>query len=90
VLVGGSLFAYTFGAVQWRFSEFLLSPAAKNWFFVGGRHWPYNSRPDWFHTFWDVREDPVDFSTIAWAWGLALVASALGLALGTWMARVKR
>jgi hypothetical protein len=90
VLVGGTFFAAIFGVVQWHFSKFLLSDGAKNWFFVGGRHWPYYSRPDWFHTFWDVSEDPINVSAIAWAWGLALLASALGLALGNWMARVKR
>jgi len=90
VLVGGTLFAVIFGVVQWHFSKFLLSPTAKNWFFVGGSHWPYNSDPKWFHTFWNETGDPVNLRAMAWALGLALLSSALGLALGTWMSRVKR
>lgn len=90
VLIGASLFANIFGVVQWHFSEFLLSPAAKNWFFVGGRHWPYNANPEWFHQFWAMDRDPVNLRAILWAWGLALLSGALGMALGNWMARVKR
>ena len=90
VLAGGTLFAAIFGVVQWHFSEFLLSPAAQNWFFVGGRHWPYNSNPEWFQKFWKNGADLLDVRAIAKIWGIALVSSALGLATGNWMARVKR
>ena len=90
VVYGGTVFAVIFGVVQWHFSEFLLSEDARNWFFAGGRHWPYNAEPRWFFQFWRVDSDPVNARAVAWIWGLALLSSALGLALGNWMARVKR
>lgn len=90
VLVGATFFTAIFGVVQWHFSKFLLSPAAENWFFAGGRHWPYSSNPEWFQRFWKVGSDLVDVQAIVWVWCMALLSSALGLALGNWMARMKR
>jgi hypothetical protein len=91
VFVGGSGFAALFGITQWNFSKFLMTPAAHNWIFVGDRHWPFNEpQADWRLQFWDLQSDPVNLKAMLWALGLALLASALGLALGNWMARVKR
>ena len=90
VLMGGTLFAAIFGLVQWHFSKFLLSPAADNWFFVGGRHWPFSANPEWFHRFWRTEADALNLSAMAKVWGFALVSSALGLLTGSGMARVKR
>jgi hypothetical protein len=90
VLFGATLFAAILGVVQWHFSNFLLSPAAENWFFVGGRHWPYNSHPRWFHEFWNTAADPLNVRAVEWAWVLALLSCGSGLGLGNWMARVKR
>src|SRR6266545_1408892 len=91
VFVGGGGFAALFGMTQWNISKFLLTPAAHNWFFVGNRYWPFDTpQADWRQQFWDLGPDPVNLKAMLWALGLALVSSALGLALGNWMARVKR
>lgn len=91
VLVGGGGFAALFGVTQWNFSKFLLTPAANNWFFVGNRYWPFDTpQAEWRQQFWRLDPDPVNHNAMLWALALALVSSALGLALGNWMARVKR
>jgi hypothetical protein len=91
VFVGGVGFAALFGVTQWNISKFLLTPAAHNWFFVGNRYWPFDTpQKEWRLEFWRLDTDPVNLKAMLWAVGLALVSSALGLALGNWMAKVKR
>jgi len=79
---------------QWFFAEFLLSPAADNWFFSGSRFWPYSSTPgNWQHEFWQNRSwrnDPVTLPTLGLALALGIVSARIGLAFGAWMSRVKR
>ena len=43
-LVSGTLFLAVFAAVQWPFADFLMSPAARNWFFGAG-YFGYFVRP---------------------------------------------
>ena len=76
---------------QWSVSGFLISPASDNWFFGLGR-WNYNSRPGSFeHEFWDLDASRAAFAgRLAIAVLAAAVTSRIGLALGTWMSRVKR
>ena len=86
-----ALFAFT----QWHFSEFLLSPRAQNWFFAGDRHWGYMETPgSWQNEFWSEKNPrqhpPIVAATCGYAFVCAFVASALGLALGNWMAKVRR
>ena len=88
VLAAGMYFIVFGGSLH--VSKFLLSPAADNWFFVGGRHWPFSANPEWFHRFWRTEADVLNLSAIAKVWGFALVSSALGLLTGSGMARVKR
>jgi len=90
VLVGGTLFAVIFGVVQWHFSGFLLSPAANNWFFGGANHFPFNANPDWFNRYWREGADLVSLWAAVKIWVIAMISSALGLAMGNGMARVKR
>ena len=76
---------------QWYVSQFLISPASENWFFGVGR-WNYNSRPGPFeHEFWDLDPSRTIFvGKLAIAALAAATTSRIGLALGTWMSRVKR
>ena len=47
-----------FLAVQCFFSEFLLSPLSRNWFFAGDRIWSYDARPgNWRYQFWNQSQD---------------------------------
>ena len=85
-------FVGLFLLVQWNFSRFLLaSPAADNWFFAGNRYWSYAATAGaWQHEFWDTAQNPVTWRSVAVAVGVAWFTTALGLAWGAWMARVKR
>jgi hypothetical protein len=83
--------------VQWFFGEFLLSPAARNFFFAADQ-WPYMVKPGpWQYRFWGVPRDAggnVDVAAMARGLGLAsliAVASArVGLWWGSGMSRVMR
>lgn len=76
---------------QWLFSYYLISPASENWIFGVGR-WNYDSRPGPFeHDFWDAAHPPAVFArALGIATFVAIAGSRLGLALGSWMSRVKR
>lgn len=89
VVLGGA-FLLVFFPTQWLFSEFMLSPAARNGFF-GADQWPYFSRPgEWRYRFWSLEAHPVTQSSMIVAFLLAAVSARLGLWWGGWMSRVKR
>lgn len=86
-----AVFLGLFFVTQWFFSQFLLSPGARNWFFVGDRSWPYSETlSDWRFRFWNVDEDPVTVRSLGTALGIAYASSRIGLWWGAWMARVRR
>ncbi len=87
----GVVFAVLFFAAQWLFSEFLLSPGARNAVFGGDQHWSYDTRlGDWRYEFWNLDENPMTPAAGAISVVLAAVSSGLGLWWGGWMARVRR
>ena len=89
-LLAGFEFLAVFAVVQWFFTEFLLSPYARNFFF-GVDQWDYSSRlGPWRYQFWRLPGDPVTLRGLAIAAGLAVVSTRLGLWWGNWMARVQR
>jgi hypothetical protein len=95
VVLSSLAFVGLFFVTQWYFSQFLLSPRAHNWFFAADRHWGYTeSLGPWRNQFWSVTDPknhpPIVASTFAYALMGALISSALGLALGNWMAKVRR
>jgi uncharacterized membrane protein len=95
VFICAGTFVALFTPTQWHFSEFLLSPRAHNWFFAGDRHWGYMETPGaWQNEFWSAtnprQHPPIVVATYGYAFLCALIASALGLALGNWMAKVRR
>ena len=80
-------------AVQWPFADFLMSPAARNWFF-GSAYFPFfvPSSTDWVrNVFTHVEPDARAFWT---RMALAVVFGALmaraGLSWGDWMRKVRR
>jgi hypothetical protein len=88
----GIAFVAAMLAVHWPWSEFLLSPAARNGFFLADR-WDYMLRlGDWRYEFWDAPADgPGAFARgMAIAAALGILSSRLGLAWGSWMERVRR
>jgi hypothetical protein len=84
-------------AVQWYFGEFLLSPAARNFFFAADQ-WPYMVQPGaWQHRFWGVPKDAAgNLDALVLARGLAFAAlfamasARVGLWWGNGMSRVMR
>src|SRR5262249_33428057 len=95
-ILSGLVFLGIFLAVQWYFSAFLIGPGGQNWFFGTNRIWPYPSRlGQWQYEFWNTQPtsrlyDPVTWRALALALGWGVISARLGLALGNWMARVKR
>jgi hypothetical protein len=90
--VAGIVFVVVLIAVQWPFGTFLLSPAARNWFF--GTQYFYFALPSGAAS---VRNVFINLETARWFWihfGLALVAAflstRLGITWGNWMRRVRR
>jgi hypothetical protein len=83
--------------VQWFFGEFLLTPAARNFFFAADQ-WPYMVKPgEWQHRFWQVPRDGAgEVDLLAMARGLAVAALIavtsvrVGLWWGSGMSRVMR
>ena len=83
--------------VHWFWADFLLSPAARN-FFIGADQWSYTDRlGDWRYQFWTLDVDatgkwnPSGFAKgIGIAMVLGMVSSRISLALGSAMAKVKR
>jgi hypothetical protein len=87
----GLAFVSPLVAVQWYFGEFLLSPAARNFFFAADQ-WPYMVRPGpWQHRFWGV---PVNAAGqvrgLAFAALFAIGSARIGLWWGNGMSRVMR
>lgn len=87
----GFAFLAVFMAVQWNFSAFLLSDAADNAFFAGGRQWPYFIKPGpWRDRFWVNNGQALTAATAGAALGVAIFKSFVGLLLGRWMSKVQR
>ena len=96
-LVAGFAFVAILLLVQWPFSKFLLSPAARNPIF-GADQWDYATRiGPGNHQFWDeLRTSTGGLWIGGYATGLlkavvgATLTTRLGIAFGNWVARVKR
>jgi hypothetical protein len=87
------VFLMIFAPVQWIFADFLMSPAARNWFF-GAAYLPYGTAPTSFY----ARNEfyPLEHSSLAFwvgmffAWVFAIISARFGLAWGHWMTRIQR
>jgi hypothetical protein len=88
-LLASAAFLIAFVAVQWPFADFLMTPAARNWFFISHRM-DYGVDPA-FQNRWYVVKPPDRLATglpIALAIGYA--SARCGLWWGNWMSRVQR
>ena len=89
----GLAFFAIFIAVQWPFAQFILTPAADNWFFAGGgMHWPFFLKidPRSRIAFWKMGDDEFTLARGLAAAGFAVLSTRAGLWLGSWMKRVQR
>ncbi|MFN2400240.1 MAG: hypothetical protein ABR543_16620 [Gemmatimonadaceae bacterium] len=93
----GVAFVTVMLAAHWFWAEFMLSPAARNFFFAADQ-WDYNQRlGPWRYTFWNLDTDASGkFSGLLFAKGLglavlfAVVLSRAGLWWGKGMSKVRR
>ncbi|MFY9824823.1 MAG: hypothetical protein WAM82_25820 [Thermoanaerobaculia bacterium] len=84
-------FLVLFLAVQWFFSQFMLSSGAYNWFFAGDRIWEYTSTPGpWRQKFLRLDKDPMTFRALGTALALSVVSSGFGLLRGVGLSKVQR
>jgi hypothetical protein len=91
-LVSGAAFLSVFALVQWPFAIFLMSPAARNWFF-GAKYFGYFSQPTSMYARYLIypRETGAGlWQELAWALATAVFSMRLGLAAGDWMRRIRR
>ena len=84
------LFFFLLLAVQWPFSSFLLTKAARNAFFAGNAMWGYPDRlGGWCTRFWDPDERlGIKSSAVAILYGALMTRVALWF--GNWLSEVKR
>jgi hypothetical protein len=90
--VSAVVFLAVFVAVQWPFADFLMSPAARNWFF-GAKNFSYFIRPtNWYYRylFFPTEKGGEFFQEWAWAFVTAALTIRFGLAAATWMRGVRR
>ena len=88
-LLASAVFLAAFLAVQWPFADFLMTAAARNWFFVSHRM-PYSVDPA-MQARW-YRLNPAEGLSAAWPIAIAIgfVSARCGLWWGSWMSRVQR
>jgi len=87
--VASVVFVGAFLAVQWPFADFLMTPLARNWFFVSHRM-PYSVDPS-FQARWYVLKPPDNLAVgLPIALALGYASARCGLWWGNWMARVQR
>jgi hypothetical protein len=91
-LVAGPIFVLALVAAEWPFASFLMTPAAKNRFFGAG-YLDYGT-PSWSHVamrqFVNPERGLVLWKGLLLAMLYAMLSTWVGLALGTWMRKVRR
>jgi hypothetical protein len=91
-LVSGVVFVAVLTAVEWPFTNFLLSKASENRFF-GTAYFDYNARPDGedrMRLFFHPASGLMLWSGLAWASLYAALSTWVGLVFGRWMRGVQR
>jgi hypothetical protein len=87
----GPAFLLSLLAVEWPFANFLVSPAARNWFF-GTAYLPYFDPAGFLYDPYKfiVEPRPVFLLTFVFAFVASILTVRLGLAWGNWMQRIHR
>jgi hypothetical protein len=91
-VVSGLVFLAAFVAVQWPFADFLMLPAARNWFF-GAKYFGYFAAPTSAYVrnlFYRGETGPELWQELALTLATAILSTRLGLAAGDWMRRIQR
>jgi hypothetical protein len=91
--VSGPLFVLSFLAVQWPFANFLMSPAARNWFF-GMAYFAYFDPAGLLYNpyqFQIAEKTSGEFwSLMGMALIVSIITARLGFSWGDWMRRLRR
>jgi hypothetical protein len=90
--VSGIFFAAALMAVQWPFADFLMSPAARNWFF-GAKYFGYYVGSGSLYLrylFFPTETGAAFWRECAMTLGMAILTTRLGMAAGDWMRRIRR
>jgi len=90
--LSGVVFVAVFVAVQWPFANFLMSPAARNWFF-GAKYFSYFVRPTsayFRNIFFATESGAIFWQEWGWTWVTAALTILLGLSAGKWMRGIRR
>jgi len=91
-VASGTAFVAAYAAVQWPFADFLASPAARNWLF-GSKYFGYYTPPTSILLRFGFVKPEVGvelWQQAGLALATAIIMSALGLAWGNWMRRIRR
>lgn len=86
----GGAFVLVMIAVHWYWSEFLMSPLARNWFFASDQ-WDYTVRlGEWRYEYWNTVPGAEFARSLLWTFAAATISARLGLWIGRAMAKVQR
>lgn len=87
----GMVFLAVHAATQWPFANFLVSDAARNWFF-NTDNIPYMMPPDWLRPMRQFAEESATQTARAFGVAalLAVLSARTGLAWGNWLRSVRR
>src|SRR5262249_28124922 len=92
-LAAGAIFLVVLIAAQWPVADFLMSPAARNWFF-GTHYFDYgtpHSSAYYNYRFYQFERTPMAaILGMATALVYAILSTRLGIAWGNWMQRIRR
>jgi len=92
-LGGGALFVALFFVVQWPFATFLMSPAARNYFF-GTIYFDYYTWPESYYWRYQFLPHPSGVGAFVigavTAMAIAVIGTWLGIGWGNWMRRIHR
>jgi hypothetical protein len=90
--VSALVFVAVFVAVQWPFADFLMTPAARNWFF-GARYFSYfvpKTSLYFRNLFLPTERGSIFWQECAWTLLTAALTIRFGLATGTWLRGIRR
>jgi len=89
----GIVYVWAMFGVSWPFSDFLVTPGARNWIFGQG-YFPYAMPPSQYHLQWEFGGVPATALEFVRGMGIAtaiaMVTSFVGLAAGDGIARLRR
>ena len=91
-LVSGIVFLVALAAVQWPFASFLMSPAARNWWW-GAKYLAYFQPPTSIYSryiFVPLERGAEFWQEIVLAVAIAAATTWMGLSSGDWLRRIRR